>query len=318
MILDERFFDRGSPDFAARRAEARKRLDSLDPAMRDGARPADPLRRDWFTAVYALAEGDPARVPWANLTPHPLSQAFVAAHAAAAAARVTAFDLVAEAIAWAKQRFPESKVAYAQGDLFALPDAWHQTFDLVHECYTLQALSSSLLPQALAALKSTLAPGGRLLLVARAREEADEIKGPPWPLPPSIFEVAKRQGLEPLSIEDIPATAMGASRHWRALLRRAEDGIRAPEVARYHRFADSDIATQNFEAAFNEQIVDRLPFCHCARKIVGDMPPRYDETMQRRDRKFVADPDCQTVFRNQMFGKQATENTGLIHGILHL
>jgi SAM-dependent methyltransferase len=194
----------------------------------------------------ALAEGDPARVPWANLTPHPLSQAFVAAHAAelpslkvldvgcglgdnaecfaAAAARVTAFDLVAEAIAWAKQRFPESKVAYAQGDLFALPDAWHQTFDLVHECYTLQALSSSLLPQALAALKSTLAPGGRLLLVARAREEADEIKGPPWPLPPSIFEVAKRQGLEPLSIEDIPATAMGASRHWRALLRRAEDG----------------------------------------------------------------------------------------------
>jgi hypothetical protein len=47
---------------------------------------------------------------------------------------------------------------------------------------------------------------------------------------------------------------------------------------------DSDIATQNFEAAFNGQIVDRLPFCHCARKIVGDMPPRYDETMQRRDR----------------------------------
>lgn len=81
---------------------------------------------------------------------------------------------------------------------------------------------------------------------------------------------------------------------------------------------DSDIATQNFEAAFNEQIVDRLPFCHCARKIVGDMPPRYDETMQRRDRKFVADRDCQTVFRHQMFGKQATENTGLIHGILHL
>jgi SAM-dependent methyltransferase len=245
MILDKRFFDRASPEFAARRAEARKRLDSLDPTMQDGAGPADPLRRDWFKAVYALAEGDPACVPWANLAAHPLSQAFVAAHAtelpglrvldvgcglgdnaecfAAAGAEVTAFDLVDEAITWAKQRFPETKVAYAQGDLFALPDSWRHNFDLVHECYTLQALSPALLPKALAALGSLLAPGGKLLMIARARDEADAIKGPPWPLPPSIFEEAKRQGLAVSSIEDIPAVEGGASRHWRALFRRAED-----------------------------------------------------------------------------------------------
>jgi hypothetical protein len=79
-----------------------------------------------------------------------------------------------------------------------------------------------LIPQAFAGLKSALAPGGKLLLVARARDEADEIKGPPWPLPLSVFDQAKRQGLVALSIEDIPAVPGGASRHWRALLRHAE------------------------------------------------------------------------------------------------
>jgi len=243
--LNKSFFDRASPEFAARRAEARKKLDALDPAMQGGALLADPLRQAWFEAVYALAKGDPARVPWANLAPHPLTKAWVMDHArelsglrvldvgcglgdnaecfAEAGARITAFDLVGEAIAWAQQRFPESKVAYQQADLFALPDAWRQGFDLIHECYTLQALTTELIPKALSALKSAMAPGGRLLVIARARGEADEIKGPPWPLPPSVFDKAKRQGLAALSIEDIPAVAGGTSRHWRALFRRAED-----------------------------------------------------------------------------------------------
>jgi ubiquinone/menaquinone biosynthesis C-methylase UbiE len=142
---------------------------------------------------------------------------------AAAGARVTAFDFVSEAIQWAQQRFPVSKVTYSQGDLFALPDLWRQNFDLVHECYTLQALSSELIPQALAAMKSTLSLSGRLLIVARARDEAEATKGPPWPLPPSVFVETKRQGLTALSIEDLPAITGGASRHWRALFRRAQN-----------------------------------------------------------------------------------------------
>lgn len=240
-------FDPSSPEFAARRAEARKALDALDPAKNQISQkgPADPLRREWFEAVYALASDDPACVPWANLAPHPLLKAWVGAQArgisglrtldvgcglgdnaeclAAAGARVVAFDFVAQAVDWAQRRFPNSNVDYRAGDLFALPDAWRQGFDLVHECYTLQALSKDLLPAALGALASLLAPGGKLLLISRARDEDNEVEGPPWPLPPSIFEEAKRQGLKPLAIEDITATADVGRRHWRALLGRADE-----------------------------------------------------------------------------------------------
>jgi SAM-dependent methyltransferase len=236
--------DPASPEFAARRAEARKALDAIDPAMQQDMR-ADPLRRAWFETVYARAENDPARVPWANLVPHPLTKSWVGLQArgiagmrvldvgcglgdnaecfAGAGAKVTAFDLVPAAVAWAQRRFPNSTVAYSPGDLFGPPDAWRQGFDLVHECYTLQALSVELLPKALATLRSLLAPGGRLLLVTRARDEDAEESGPPWPLPPSIFAEAERQGLAPLAIEDVCAMAGITRRHWRALLARAED-----------------------------------------------------------------------------------------------
>ncbi|WP_041778778.1 class I SAM-dependent methyltransferase [Beijerinckia indica] len=235
--------DPQSAAFAARRAEARKKLDALDPAMHKGNEESsvpDPLRRAWFETVYDAAGGDPAKVPWANLLPHPLTRTWIEGQArgidglrvldigcglgdnaeclAAARAKVTAFDLVPKAIAWARQRFPDSPVDYQAGDLFALPASWLHAFDLVHECYTLQALSVSLLPKALAQLASLLAPGGKVLLIARARGEDEEIEGPPWPLPPSIFEEAKRQGLFPLMVEDIMATAEVGRRHWRALL----------------------------------------------------------------------------------------------------
>ncbi len=236
--------DPASPEFQARRAAARRELDAIDPAMQSDAQ-ADPLRRAWFEAVYARAENDPARVPWANLVPHPLTKSWIGLQArgiaglrvldvgcglgdnaecfARAGAAVTAFDLVPAAVAWAQDRFPQTKVTYCAADVFAAPEAWRHGFDLVHECYTLQALAVELLPKALATLRSLLAPGGRLLLVARARDEDTQESGPPWPLPPSIFAEAERQGLTPLAIEDIATTAEITRRHWRALLARSED-----------------------------------------------------------------------------------------------
>jgi 2-polyprenyl-3-methyl-5-hydroxy-6-metoxy-1,4-benzoquinol methylase len=234
--------DPASPGFAMRRAAARKELDAIDPAMH-GRIAEDPRRRTWFNEVYARAADDPARVPWADLAPHPLTKAFVdaqlaglagvraldvacglgdnAEYLAAAGADVAAFDFVPQAIDWARRRFPQSRVDYRVADLFALPADWRGAFDLVHECYTLQALVPYSLADAMAALAAMLAPGGRLLLVARARDEAAGGAGPPWLLPPSIFALAKQHGLEPVVIEDIAATAEIDRRHWRAVLRRA-------------------------------------------------------------------------------------------------
>ena len=111
-------------DFAARREAARARLDAIDPHKGNGDLDADPLRRDWFEAVYRLAEGDAACVPWGDLASHPLLADWLAREGsisglraldvgsglgdnaealAAAGARVSAFDLVDAAIDWAKR-----------------------------------------------------------------------------------------------------------------------------------------------------------------------------------------------------------------------
>lgn len=230
-----------SEDFAERRAKAREALDAIDPHRRPGGVEADPKRREWFEAVYERAGDDPAGVPWAGLAPHPMLAQWLAGRSLAglsaldvgcglgdnaealakAGARVTAFDLVARAVEWARKRFSESGVNYRVADLFEAPAEWRGAFDFVHELYTLQALPESLLPDAARALAAFVAPGGRLLVITRAREEDEGVQGPPWPLTRAQVEALAVDGLKLVSLEDVPP-GEGYVRHWRAEFARDE------------------------------------------------------------------------------------------------
>jgi len=224
----------GSPEFEARRRAARARLDAIDDA---GA--SDPYRRAWFNAVYETAGSDPAQIPWADLAPHPLLASFLATaaappagataldvgcglgdNAAALAAhgfRATGFDLSARGIGWAQTRFPA--VTFVTADLFAPPAEWRGAFDLVHECYTLQALPDGPRADAMRVIAQLVRAGGRLLVIARARNTAGAVAGPPWPLTREEIMCFAREGPVTETVEQVADPTDGKP-HWRAVFRR--------------------------------------------------------------------------------------------------
>jgi 2-polyprenyl-3-methyl-5-hydroxy-6-metoxy-1,4-benzoquinol methylase len=233
-------FDPLNPASAERRALARKKLDAIDPAKNPGAGPGDPYRRDWFESVYALAEGDPANVPWGNMVAHPLLLDWLAhnprldglsaldigcglgdnaAALAGQGAKVTAFDLVEGAATWAGERFHDSGIKFCAADLFDPPKNWFEAFDFVHETYTLQALPGELLDSAQKAVAAFVKPGGRLLVISRARDDDQNYDGPPWPLSRKNILSFAAHGLTLVELDDVPPTVT-PNRHWRALFRK--------------------------------------------------------------------------------------------------
>lgn len=223
--------DANSAEFAARRLAARARLDAMDDA---GA--SDPYRRAWFATVYDTAGDDPAQIPWADLAPHPLLAEWLKRqpapssgargldvgcglgdNAAAIAAKgwdTTGFDLSPRAIAWASKRF--SAVTFVAADLFATPADWNGAFDLVHECYTLQALPDAPRAEAMKQIAGFVAPGGRLVLIARARDGSGPAAGPPWPLTRDEVMIFEKHGLRAETAEPLPDPTDGKP-HWRAV-----------------------------------------------------------------------------------------------------
>lgn len=179
----------------------------------------------WFDAVYDAASGDTNAVPWADLAPNPMLVDWLAQHGfagqrvlvvgaglgddaelfASKGADVTAFDLSPKAIAWAKERWPTTRVDYLVADLLAMPDAWRGAYDFVFEAYTLQSLppGSELRARALDVLAPLLASDGVLLIVARGKDEMPAMdQGPPWPLVRAEIDRAGA-GLAPLSFDDL-------------------------------------------------------------------------------------------------------------------
>lgn len=214
----------GNRLFDERRAEARARIDRLDD---QGL--SDPTRHQFFHAVYERAGDDAAAVPWAKLAPHPLLTRFLETepkpprgmtaldvgcglgdNAEALAGHgfdVTAFDLVPDAIDWAKKRFPASKVDWQVADIFQPPPQWKNAFDLVHECYTIQAVTPRLHGAMMQAIGDCVKPGGRLVVIAKARDVAEPVFEPPWPLAREEFTPLTAFGFRELDfVETISQT----------------------------------------------------------------------------------------------------------------
>lgn len=182
----------------------------------------------WFETLYAGAQQNPDIIPWIHSTTHPLlvewldknklqgkgKRAIVlgsglgddAEKLAELGFRVTAFDISPSAIAWSKQRFPDTNVDYQVADLFNLPTEWHGQFDFILEIFTVQALPQSLREDAFGAIATLLKDGGQLLIVCWGREHHETPQGPPWAISKQELKILETQGLIIEHIEDFFVT----------------------------------------------------------------------------------------------------------------
>jgi SAM-dependent methyltransferase len=183
-----------------------------------------------FEEIYARAGDDLASVPWARLAPHPLLVLWLDsgdspdARPAAAGGdalvvgcglgddaeelarrgyAVTAFDVSPTAITRCEERFPRSPVCYQVADVMNLPGRWRGRFSLVVEINTIQSMPRADRPAVVAAIATTVAPGGLLFVRCQAAGE-DEPDGPerPWPVRRSELHEFTAAGLTPVDLID--------------------------------------------------------------------------------------------------------------------
>jgi SAM-dependent methyltransferase len=198
----------------------------------------------WFDALYGQAQRQAERIPWADLRPNPHLADWLAGAALAPGRAlvigcglgddaellagqgwsVVAFDISAEAIRWARQRFEQTKVEYMAADLFAAPRAWKGAFDLVVEIFTLQALPGTVRARAAPIIAQWVKPDGRLFVFARGREESDPTGEMPWPLTAREIRAFEREGLACRSFEDFMDQQTPPVRRFRAVFQRPRAG----------------------------------------------------------------------------------------------
>jgi len=194
----------------------------------------------WFEALYREADAGTTVVPWADRVPNPHLVEWLDANptvrgraldvgtglgdnAEELARRgfdVVAFDVAATAVARARDRFPGSPVGYVVANLLDPPADWRDAFDLVAETYTLQVLPPAAREAAAAALRTLVAPGGTLLVIARGREPEEPEGAMPWPLTCGEVEALAGDRIALESFEDFLDTEDPPVRRFRATFRR--------------------------------------------------------------------------------------------------
>lgn len=187
----------------------------------------------WFETLYREHEQGQPVVPWANEGPNPNLLPFEGTGKAALVVgcgfgadaeqvaswgfETTAFDISAAAVRGARRRHPESAVDYTTADLLNPPAEWTSRFDFVLEIYTLQVLPPELRPRAIRGIAGCAKDGGKILVIARGRDE-DEPEGlMPWPLTRREIEEFVRLGLREESFEDFFDRESPPVRRFRAL-----------------------------------------------------------------------------------------------------
>ena len=190
--------DNSDKEFAARRQLARVEVNKLDHDIGND----ETARKQFFNTVYDRALKDAAQIPWADMAPKSQISQWLKANPgngkcaldvacglgdnaeeiSRSGYQTTAFDLSQTAIDWALRRFEKSKVHYLSANMFEPPADWQHGFDLVNECYTLQALPPPILEKSIRAICNLVKPMGTLLIYTRLRDDDVSADGPPWPL----------------------------------------------------------------------------------------------------------------------------------------
>ena len=178
----------------------------------------------WFEELYTQAQGNEQAIHWADMEVNPNLLGWLdhrntqgkeklalvvgcglgddAEELARRGFEVVAFDIAPTAIAWCRQRFPQSPVEYVVADVFDPPSAWQGSFDFVLEAYTLQVLPAAVRSKAIASIAGLLAKEGTLLVICRGRSPLEQQGNLPWPLTMEELNLFKSAGLRQVHFED--------------------------------------------------------------------------------------------------------------------
>jgi len=175
----------------------------------------------WFNDLYEEHRDNHENIPWARQAVNPLLQTYLEdeththkgkalvigcglgddAHALDEAGYdVLAIDVSEVALELAAKRSEDSSIRYEKQDIFDMPDKYKGHFDFVFEALTIQSLPIEFREKMVNAISETLAPKGKLLVVAHKRKK--DMSGPPWPLTQEEIDLFKvSEGLKELSLE---------------------------------------------------------------------------------------------------------------------
>jgi len=189
----------------------------------------------WFDDLYKKHEKNHENIPWARKDVNPLLQTYLdtskkhkgkalvigcglgddAYALDVAGYNVLAIDVSQKALDLAKERFPDSSVAFEKQDIFDMPEKYHENFDFVFEALTIQSLPLEFREKMIKAVAQTVTKNGKLLVVAHKYNGNDD--GPPWPLTNDQLDLFENYGLVKESFETLKETSPISNTKFRVL-----------------------------------------------------------------------------------------------------